>query len=793
MPMSDSELNIYLERLCLSPAALDYVHTTRTSEPSRNVCARRRNVIHRYPSRKMGFVVALESTEEYEFAVSLEHACNVTEYWEQPPQVKLTSRNKKGHTVRVPYTPDFLVLFDDEVCVVQVKPLTDCIELAKTTPWRWSCDGTSASDIAAAAHFEALGLKHVVHVSDPSGRLRTENMELMLKLREAEFSEQAARLVARGLLTIAPDEIISAAKLCSRSGTQDATIVPRLVDRGLLHTDLGRCRLASPEQCVVSKSADAIRAHFEAQDAIAREFPAVGNLCDDSAIAVHARLKTLNGEEAPMQSLRTRQRWRRALHAAKGNLAALSPRHRNKGNRKARLSLEEEEVMRSSIEAHYLTSLVMSKLAAWGAYLVRHQDAVSSGKLLAPSCPVSYTTYAKRCRSVKEETAAMARSGRRAASAAANPVPRELAHLVPVRFLQRAHVDHYVTDINVIVSRGRTAICRRPWLTAMRDEAYGNIIAVSLSFLPPSCLSVMSVIRDCVRRHGRLPEALVVDNGSEFHSSHFELILAHYGVTKVSRPPEAPRFGGTIEAWFHTFKSFLGKLPGNRSNDEKMRAASSTHKSVAQASLSIVDLYNALEAFVFTHYNHAHEAGSPDSRFLNAEASVLAFPDSGISVGFSERFLAATALPLKRQLSIDSARGVRHLDRWFSHPSLFKATLEGQRVTAYEEPWDSNRIYVNLNDERIICRHGSATSPNLCVDFAPALESIRLLECPSARTERFKNRVAEEARIAESARSRAATESTPVPIEPPKPSAKKALVNPDPLPINVEPYEWRRK
>ena len=42
----------------------------------------------------------------------------------------------------------------------------------------------------------------------------------------------------------------------------------------------------------------------------------------------------------------------------------------------------------------------------------------------------------------------------------------------------------------------------------------------------------MTVLRECVRRHGRLPQIAVVDGGKEFESLYFETLLARYECTK---------------------------------------------------------------------------------------------------------------------------------------------------------------------------------------------------------------------------------------------------------------------
>lgn len=88
----------------------------------------------------------------------------------------------------------------------------------------------------------------------------------------------------------------------------------------------------------------------------------------------------------------------------------------------------------------------------------------------------------------------------------------------------------------------------RPWMTLLVDTYSRRILGLRLTFDPPSYRSCMMVIRDCVRRHSRLPQVLDVDGGREFDSVYFESLLARYELTKKTRPPAKARFGSVLDA-----------------------------------------------------------------------------------------------------------------------------------------------------------------------------------------------------------------------------------------------------
>jgi hypothetical protein len=73
-------------------------------------------------------------------------------------------------------------------------------------------------------------------------------------------------------------------------------------------------------------------------------------------------------------------------------------------------------------------------------------------------------------------------------------------------------------------------------------DAYSRrLLAVALAVDPPSYHAAMLVLRECVRRHQRLPQTVVIDGGAEFAGLYFETLLAGYECTKKTRPGAQPR------------------------------------------------------------------------------------------------------------------------------------------------------------------------------------------------------------------------------------------------------------
>jgi len=640
------------------------------------------------------------------------------------------------------------VLRKNQVQVVQVKTREQCLENARIYPARWRVEGAQACDVAASSYFRGIGLEHSIYISGPTDKMRVENLDLLLRSRESECDPADLKRLARTLSRAPTDTVWSLQQLLEQAGLTSATAALRLLDKGALHSDFDRCRISVPAQCLVAADSRAIADHYAASDAMTSVGPSRTQMHSREIRGAFARQQELSGDRPAKHTARTYRRWRAACRRAAGHLLGLAPRHRCKGNRLPRVSKPEQLQVDQSIRTHYLKPECPSMRAAYTQYLLDHQESVKCGRLPGSSLPVSYTTFRTRCRSIPAESRARSRSGRRAANAHAHPVAPEHRHLTPARAFERGHIDHYLCDMHVLVGHTDKPETRRPWLTAMRDEATGAILAVALSFRAPSHLTCLHVIRDCARRHQRLPEVIVVDNGAEFHSTYFECVLAGLGITKQSRPPGNPRTGGPIEAMFHSVKAFLGTQKGNTTNDARGRSASRSHKGQRHAAWSIMDLFKALEEWAFQHFNHAPPPNSLHARSQLVLESLARFPSSGRPATFDAEFLAQTSAPLRPKLKIDAARGVRHLGRWFSHPSLFKGDFHGKHVKAFQEPWDLNRLYVRWNGELITCVHGSAGLDDLTVDFRPALESMLYIECGDVRAKQAKLKALHGARLA---------------------------------------------
>ena len=781
MKLTKTEANKLYADINLSAAAISYIEGVRSTEPSRAVqSSDQGNVIYRYASKKMGWAVAVESAEEYTFATLQEFDDDVLEYWDQPTSVSVQYLAKDGRYRRSTYTPDFLVLKKDKVELIQVKTSGTCAELVKERPGRWQWIDDEYHDLAAEEYFSSVGLSHSVFIDGQNQKIRAENCRLLVHLRgqeaDAPSPRQAAliheHLEANGVTTL--DHLIRIFALDS------AIPLLHMIAAGTVHTDLGRFRVAETQSCFVAPDAKRLLRYLSELESLQSTSTTSSRFMSSEEVsATHSRWKQALGEARTTMSRTTTWRMRRRLHASGGDPLSLLPQHWRKGNRKKRVVGNDLDVLKTAVQRHFLSPSAPTYSFAYDQYLLDHGEEKKKGTPLLR--PASINRFILECKLVGPCRTGKARGGRRLAYAMMQATDPNIRQLKASRAFERAHIDHQQLDRNVIIyGSGKDRQTKRPWITVMRDEFSGAIIAMAISLKSPSRFRCQAVLRDCARRHGRLPECLVSDNGGDFHSNYFEMFLAQQGITKQTRPPDFPKGSGEIESAFASLSSFIKFTAGGTYNDARGRKTSSTHRSRSTAVFNLFDTYRHVDDYFFRCFNLAPKAHleSPETRLRQ---SLEKWPISGRTAILNADFLKATAIELNQKLKVHSS-GVRHLRRWFSHPKLFSISHNGY-VTAYEEPWDQDRIYVLLNGERVSCLHPPGNHED--VPSAEAcIEAILFNECQDVIANAKKG-----VRLSNAERYRKALRN-----KPDRPAAK-VKPQPEPLPPSqyVLPFKRRKE
>ncbi len=409
----------------------------------------------------------------------------------------------------------------------------------------------------------------------------------------------------------------------------------------------------------------------------------------------------LNGALLPGEnnSNRTLRFWvtqyRKAQAAFGSGYLGLLPHIRQRGNRQSKLPEATRTLMVESIDRDYESLKQKRMQACWASLKVACEEQGTP----APS----YKTFsiAVHRRSGPCQTAK--RQGRRAAYQQ-QPFYWQLEQRTTRhgdRPFEIVHIDHTELDLQLVCSNTGQPL-GRPWLTLMIDAFSRRILALHLTYDPPSYRSCMMVLRACVRRHARLPQILVVDNGREFESTYFETVLARYECVKKTRPPAMPRFGSVCERIFGTANSqFVYNLCGNTQLTRQPRIVTKATDPRGQAVWPLADLFHHLCEYVYEVYDTTEH---PALGMTPREAYITGLELTGQRfhrmVRYDQQFLILIMPTTKRGSSkVIPSRGVkiRYLYYWcdrFRDPRI-----EGQSVEVRYDPFDAGTAYAYVQNQ----------------------------------------------------------------------------------------------
>lgn len=420
------------------------------------------------------------------------------------------------------------------------------------------------------------------------------------------------------------------------------------------------------------------------------------------ANAVRQRLSEENPTGAGVPA-RTLRRWISRYRAAESQFGAgyvgLLPRTSDRGNPTRRLADKTLRLINEVIEGDYETVKQKSKIASW---------AVLNEVCKREGVPTpSYTTFCLAVRNRNRIKQTLKRQGPRAAYQH-GPFYVELDLKTPRhgdRPFEICHADHTQLDIELTDSTGKHAL-GRPWMTLMIDAFSRRILAVHVDFEEPSYRSCMMVLRECVRRHNRLPQCLVVDWGPEFCSTYFEALLARYECIKKARPPAKARFGSLVERIFGTTNTqFIHNLLGNT---QIMRNVRQVTKSVNPKKLAVWPLAPFVEQLcryfyeIYDTNTHPALGDSPRDTYHRG------FQNTGSRfqrlIQYDHDFMIATMpTTLKGTAMVSPGRGVKINYIFYWCDAMEDPRLQRQQVPVRFDPFDLGTAYAFIGGQWAQC------------------------------------------------------------------------------------------
>ena len=726
--LNETDFLLWCRRLALTEKAKAAVAEVRLRNPARRVGGGRKNVSGRYPSRKMGVTVQFESHRvELPFVYELERDTTVLEYYDQPPSIPLSYAASTGRALSVIHTPDYFVVRRDSAGWEECKTSEDLDKLTIKSPNRYCRDSEGKWCCPPGqAYALATGLYYRVRSSDEINWVLQRNLQFLedyLRFDRgsvARFVDQAVKAAVQSEQGILLSNLLERVKDVAK---RDDVFL--LIACGEIYVDLGAAAIVEPERVFVFANPETATAYQHACPALqqssgASRITAVPTEAHSEAFrlltaASEQDLKTANERfelvkrymEAkavptvvPARTLRLWSAQYRLASEKYGNgYVGLLPKTGARGNRNLRLPETSRNLLAEFVANDYENLKQKTRVASWVAL----KRACEERAIVAPS-------YVSFCLAVRERPAfeqTLKRQGRRAAYAH-KEFYFELQPTTPRhgdRPREIGHIDHTELDVEVVCSlTGRPL--GRPWMTILTDAFSRRGLSVYLTFDAPSYRSCMMILRECVRRHARLPQILVIDGGPEFHSTYFETLLARYEVTKKTRPPAQARFGSVCERLFGTTNTqFIHNLRGNTQITRNVRQVTKSVNPQGQAVWTLGALEERLGEYVFEIYDTAvHPALSLSPR----DAFTTGLESSGFrlqrTIPYDKDFLMAT-LPTtaKGVAKVAVGRGVKVNQIYYWSDRFRNPAVEGTGVPVRYDPFDAGAAYAFVDRQWVRC------------------------------------------------------------------------------------------
>jgi putative transposase len=246
----------------------------------------------------------------------------------------------------------------------------------------------------------------------------------------------------------------------------------------------------------------------------------------------------------------------------------------------------------------------------------------------------------------------------------------------------------------------------RCWITFLMDAFTRMLLALYLSYDPPSYRSCMMVLRDCVRRHGRFPQMIVSDGGAEFGSLYYETLLARYECTKKERPASKSRYGNVIERLFDTSQTqFIYNLTGNTQlmlGDLRQVSREVTPKQLANWTLPRLHPRFGQWADLYNQAEHSALGQSPQEAFTAGLA--LGGERRHCMIPYNRDFIVDT-MPTtpKGTAKVDLSRGIKVNYIYYWHDTFRHPAVGGQQVPVRYDPMNIGLAYAYVQGHWVQC------------------------------------------------------------------------------------------
>jgi len=766
--LSQVELNELFGRSGIPSAGQILIREARDAGPAREIQRRTDTVRTRYQSRKMGRPVLAESrTVELPAIVLYENDVSVLEYWPQPFKIDLLIEGLKNGRTRTQHVPDALLITETGFRVEEWREEQRLLEAAQKNPKRFYKDDAGRwHHVPAEEYLSALNIEYRLRSADELPRIFVANLDFL-----ADFAREDAPPVPNDVATairavVDEKKIVPHLALVHEHGFK-ADQVFQLVLAGEIYANLHTQRLDRVEELLLFRSETIYRAH--ALTAVAPVTPAppcelalragnrfifdgrslevvlagttsvvaraedkstctlplvlVEQLFRESAIEVPEsarkrtveydasmvianekdlgvamrRLEAIRHPEGSGIPERTLRRYRQAIKgvmSVQEQLKLLAPQRG--GNTRRRLPQAVLDIAQEIVDQHHNQPNRQPVSATYVQFKARCEECG-----LVPMSESGFYVW------IKDHVDIKAREGRRAAYQQA-PIPLWYDHEQPVHGVRPhaiVYIDH--TTVNQLCRGMEIEDLGKPCLTIAFDGAVGKARAMYLSYDAPSANTVLMILRDYVRRNGRLPDTIVLDNGAEFHSAALKRFCDLFRVNIRWRRRSKPRDSTLVERMLGvTETEVIAAQDGNTRCLKNPRMVSAEVHPGNFIRWTLPALHGSIEHFLFEIHParvHPRFGVSPNDR--ESRLVVELGSREHVIVRYDEyfRLLTSPHSGSKPMRVVDRQRGVFVDGMHYWHECLSKAEPK-EEVEVRVEMWCARVVYVCFRNDWVIAQ-----------------------------------------------------------------------------------------
>ncbi|WP_198173746.1 integrase catalytic domain-containing protein [Lysobacter soli] len=719
MPSENLILRVHLERAGLDPKHLPRVIDMCRASPARKTGkGALDNITVRFQSQKNACSRLLEShTVERLYAYELELDPTVVCYYSQVQCHGIERKQKSGRRHVSNATVDFLVVRNTGIELIECKTRQAAATLVQNNPEEWhSTEDFQISRPPLERWAETLGLRYRVWLQPPEFSIRLANLALLYGVSALKEPGAPHRLALARLSRSA----------CSISELTDAvkdftplTALQLLRSRlcfgptfSVALDDIDNFLLfADEEQADTAARAglDQIRGRLKQADD-----PISSATMVDLSHGRERLAKLLRMEAGQEGFTRAYRELKKAVDAARAagtsELVPCLTNYANSGNRTLRLPPAQEEALR-----------VVCRLWNSGTF----HDIEDARERLRIECrqrgeevTPTRTTLCRRLAAESPTKHALSTGGMRKyqnTRESTDPRKRSLDALAVGGHLQ---IDSTPIDNRVFPGIENILLLERPLIYIAVDRCADGPVAHSLGFGPARTSALAMLIRDYVRRYGRLPQVIQVDRGPEMTAKWLEGFCDYYGIILLINPTAASASNGQVENVNGRLNPVLHRLPGSTKPDRDGRGVDGRFKSYRTARLQFSFLRDEVEKILHEDIwsSPLADGRSPSERSLEA---LELFGHVGKAQMYDEDFLFQTSTRVSIR-TLDERRGVRTGGYRFSSTELLAAARFSDLDEVRRDCADPSLVRVQLKCGRF--KAWSSLAPRLAARSALDVE-----------------------------------------------------------------------